>query len=149
MSTFNNARTAIAHAALTVTSKRLDELRSNDRQLRCHSKRPIKQSARSIETFGFNVPVLVSADNTVIAGQGRVLACRELGWSEIPTICIGHLSDAQVKVFMIADNRLSELSIWNDQMPGETLRELSLLNLDFALEATAPIPARSTSGSRH
>jgi len=136
MSTLNNARTAIAHAALTVTSKRLEELRSSDRQLRCHSKRQIKQLARSIETFGFNVPVLVRTGNTVIAGQGRVLACRELGWSEIPTICIGHLSDTQVKTFMIADNRLNELYTWNDQMLGETLQELSLLNLDFASEAT-------------
>jgi len=79
MSTFNNARTAIGHAALTVTAKRRDELRSSDQQLRCHSKRQNKQLARSIETFGFNVPVFTSADNTVIAGQGRVLACRELG----------------------------------------------------------------------
>ena len=136
MSTLTNARAAIVTSTLTVTTKRLDQLRPADRALRRHSKRQIKQLARSIETFGFNVPILIDRDNTIIAGQGRLLACQELGWTEVPTICIGHLSPAQIKAFMIADNRLSELSTWDDQVLGETLQELSLLNLDFSLEAT-------------
>ncbi|GAC1344855.1 MAG: DNA modification methylase [Acetobacteraceae bacterium] len=136
MANLSSARTAIAQTALTVTSTRLDELRPSDRLLRRHSKRHIKQLARSIETFRFNVPILIDRDGNIIAGQGRFLACRELGWTEIPTIRVGHLNEAQLKAFMIADNRLSELSTWDDQILGETLQELSLLNLDFSLEAT-------------
>lgn len=131
-----SARTAIAQTALTVTSRRLDGLRPSSHLLRCHSKRQIKQLARSIETFGFNVPILIDREDTIIAGQGRFLACRELGWTEIPTIRVGHLNEAQLKAFMIADNRLSELSTWDEQILGETLQELSLLDLDFSLEAT-------------
>ena len=136
MSTLLQARAAIVQSTLTVTTKRIDELRPHDRLLRRHPKRQIKQLARSIQTFGFNVPVLIDRDNTIVAGQGRLLACQELGWTEVPTICVGHLDEAQVKAFMIADNRLSELSTWDDQVLGETLQELSLLNLDFSLEAT-------------
>jgi DNA modification methylase len=72
----------------------------------------------------------------VIAGHGRLLACRLLGWREVPTICLEHLSAAQKRAFMIADNRLTENSVWNDRLLAEHLKELSLLDLDFSLEAT-------------
>jgi len=57
--------------------------------------------------FGFNVPILVNADLKVIAGHGRLLACRHLGRTEVPTISLEHLSEAQARAFMIADNRLT------------------------------------------
>ena len=84
MSTLLQARAAIVQSTLTVTTKRIDELRPHDRLLRRHPKRQIKQLARSIQTFGFNVPVLIDRDNTIVAGQGRLLACQELGWTEVP-----------------------------------------------------------------
>ena len=136
MSDFSKNRTSAAPRVLTVTPRCLDDLRVCDRSPRRHSKRQIKQIARSIAAFGFNVPLLIDRDDTIIAGHGRFLACRELGWIEVPTICLSHLSGAQLKAFMIADNRLSELSTWDDQMLGETLQELSLLDLDFSLETT-------------
>jgi hypothetical protein len=64
--------------------------------------------ANSIRTFGFNVPILVDDQLRVIVGHGRLLACQELGWTEMPTISLGHLSDAQARAFMIADNRLTK-----------------------------------------
>src|SRR5689334_11694721 len=70
---------------------------------RAHSPRQIRQIARSIESFGFNVPVLVDGQLKVVAGHGRVMACQLLGWTEVPTICLDHLSEAQAKAFMIAD----------------------------------------------
>jgi DNA modification methylase len=103
---------------------------------RSHSPKQIGQIARSIEAFGFNVPVLVDGDLKVIAGHGRVLACQKLGWSEVPTISLDHLSRAQAQAFMIADNRLTETSIWDDRLLAEQLKELSVLDLDFSLEAT-------------
>jgi ParB-like chromosome segregation protein Spo0J len=72
----------------------------------------IRQIANSIEAFGFNVPVLVDAELNVICGHGRLLACRELGWTEVPTLCLDHLTPAQARAFMIADNRLTEISSW-------------------------------------
>jgi len=101
---------------------------------RLHSKKQIRQIARSIEVFGFNVPVLIDGQCKVIAGHGRLLACRELGWSEVPTLCLDHLTPAQTRAFMIADNRLSEIASWDDGLLAEQLKDLSVLGLDFSLD---------------
>jgi hypothetical protein len=62
------------------------------------------------------------------------LACRELGWTEVPTLCLDHLTSAQARAFMIADNRLSEIAAWDDRLLAQQLKDLSLLGLDFNLE---------------
>jgi ParB-like chromosome segregation protein Spo0J len=103
---------------------------------RIHSPRQVRQIARSIKAFGFNVPVLIDADSKVIAGHGRILACQVLGWTEVPTISLDHLSEAQARAFMIADNRLTENSVWDDRLLAEQFQALSVLDLDFSLEAT-------------
>jgi hypothetical protein len=82
------------------------------------------------------VPVLTDARGKVIAGHGRVLAARLLGWSEVPTICLDHLSEVQARAFMIADNRLAENSTWDDRLLAEQLKGLSELELDFSLDVT-------------
>jgi DNA modification methylase len=82
------------------------------------------------------VPVLINANDKVIAGHGRILACQLLGQTEVPTICLEHLSEAQARAFMIADNRLTENSVWDDRLLAEQLKELSVVNLEFSLEAT-------------
>lgn len=119
---------------LQVTHRPIEQLQLDPQNPRSHSRKQIRQIARSIETFGFNVPVLTDADRKVIAGHGRLMACKELGWSEVPTIELDHLSKAQAKAFMIADNRLTENSVWDDRLLAEQLQELSLQNLDFSLE---------------
>jgi DNA modification methylase len=111
-------------------------LKLDPRNPRVHSLRQIRQIARSIESFGFNVPVLVDGQLKVVAGHGRVMACQLLGWTEVPTICLDHLSEAQARAFMIADNRLTENSVWDDRLLAEQLKQLSILDLDFSLEAT-------------
>lgn len=120
---------------LAVEQRPIAELRLDPRNPRTHGKRQIGQIARSIEAFGFLVPVLVDAQDQVIAGHGRVLACRQLGWTEIPTIRLDHLTPEQARAYAIADNRLTETSSWDDQLLAETLRDLSLVELDFDLEA--------------
>jgi ParB-like chromosome segregation protein Spo0J len=65
-----------------------------------------------------------------------VMACQQLGWSEVPTIALEHLSEAQAKVFAIADNRLTENSQWDERLLAEQFQELSLLELDFNLDVT-------------
>jgi ParB-like chromosome segregation protein Spo0J len=114
----------------------LADLRLDPNNPRVHSPRQIGQLRQSIETFDFNVPILVDAKLRVIAGHGRLLACQSLGWSEVPTIRLDHLTEAQARAFMIADNRLTEISAWDDRLLAQQLKELSELDLDFSLEAT-------------
>jgi DNA modification methylase len=121
---------------IAVVYRPIKELRLDQKNPRLHTARQIRQIARSIEAFGFNVPVLIGADDKVIAGHGRVMACQQLGYTEVPTICLDHLSEAQARAFMIADNRLTENSVWDDRLLAEQLKELSILDLDFNLEAT-------------
>jgi hypothetical protein len=121
---------------LAIMYRQIGELKPDPKNPRSHSPRQIRQIAKSIETFGFNVPVLVDADDNVVAGHGRLLACRQLGWTTVPTVSLAHLTPAQAKAFLIADNRLTENSEWNDRLLAEQLKELSLLELDFELDVT-------------
>ena len=121
---------------IEVVYRPLAELKLDPNNPRLHSPRQIGQLRQSIETFDFNVPILVDANLKVIAGHGRVLACQSLGWSEVPTIRLDHLTEAQAGAFMIADNRLTEISAWDDRLLAQQLKELSELDLDFSLEAT-------------
>jgi len=121
---------------LTVEYRKISSLRPDPRNPRSHSKKQVRQIARSIESFGFNVPVLVDGEGRVIAGHGRLLACKELGWTEAPTISLAHLTEAQARAFMIADNRLTEVAVWDDRLLAEQLQELSQMELDFSLELT-------------
>jgi DNA modification methylase len=111
-------------------------LRLNPQNPRQHSEKQLKQLASSIRSFGFNVPVLVDDQLHVIAGHGRLLACRLLNITEVPVIRLEHLSDQQKRAFMIADNRLTENSEWDNRLLGEQLKILSEAEIDFNLEAT-------------
>jgi hypothetical protein len=102
---------------------------------RRHSEKQIRQIARSIEAFGFNVPILVDVAGNVIAGHGRLAAARRLGFGQIPAIRLEHLSQAQKRAFMIADNRLAEVAVWDDMRLGEELKALADVELDFDIEA--------------
>jgi ParB-like chromosome segregation protein Spo0J len=64
------------------------------------------------------------------------LACAALGWTEVPALCLDHLTPAQARAFMIADNRLTEIGTWDDRLLAQQLKELSLLGLDFGIEVT-------------
>src|SRR6202023_1582898 len=121
---------------LEIVYRPIGEMKPDAANARHHSKKQILKLADSIETFGFNVPVLVDAELNVIAGHGGWAACRKLGIAEVPTLCLDHLSPAQLRAFMICDNRLSELANWNDQILAQQLKDLSLLGLDFSLEVT-------------
>src|SRR5665811_2624897 len=77
------------------------------RNARTHSAAQVAQIAASIREFGFTNPVLVDGDRGVIAGHGRLLAARELGLTEVPTIELAHLTPAQRRAYILADNRLA------------------------------------------
>ena len=82
---------------------------------RTHSAEQVAQIAASIKEFGFNNPVLVDADGGIIAGHGRLLAAQKLGLDEVPTICLDHLSDAQRRAYVIADNKLALNAGWDEE----------------------------------
>src|SRR5580704_11595471 len=126
----------ISLGRLIITYLALSALILDPRNPRRHSPRQIKQIAQSIKAFGFAVPVLVDCHNRIVAGHGRFQAAQLLGLIEVPVIRLEHLTDAQAKAFRIADNRLTEMSGWDDRLLTETLKELSEIELDFSIEAT-------------
>jgi hypothetical protein len=125
-----------AECRLAVTYCPISKLKLNPKNPRSHSPKQIRQIARSIETFTFLVPVLVDGQGNVLAGHGRILAALQLGWTEVPVISVNHLSENQARAFLIADNRLTENSVWDDRLLAQHLKELSKLELDFSLEVT-------------
>src|SRR6266851_6982430 len=121
---------------LTVVYRLINDLKPDPANPRRHSKKQIRQIANSLKTFGFNVPILIDGGDNVIAGHGRLLAARERGMTVVPTLCLDHLTPAQARAFMIADNRLTEIATWDDRLLAEQLKDLSLEGLDFSLEVT-------------
>jgi DNA modification methylase len=111
-------------------------LKADPQNPRVHSDKQIRQIADSIRAFGFNVPVLIDSKCQVLAGHGRLQACKLLGIGMVPTIALENLSETQVRAFMIADNKLTESAAWDDRLLGEQFRALSEVDLDFSLEAT-------------
>ena len=83
---------------LNIVYRRIDELKPDPANPRRHSKKQIRQIANSIKAFGLNVPILIDRDGNVIAGHGRLLAVKELGYSEVPTLCLDHLSQAHCQL---------------------------------------------------
>jgi DNA modification methylase len=119
---------------LTIEYKSPHELEPDSRNPRFHSTKQIEQIARSIEVFGFNVPVLINAKGRLIAGHGRVEAAKSLNLSSIPVIKLEYLTPTQVTAFSIADNKLTENSEWNEQLLADQINALTVADLDFSIE---------------
>lgn len=101
---------------------------------RTHSKRQIKQIANSIERFGFTNPVLIADDGGIIAGHGRVRAAELLCMTEVPTLKLSHLNEAERKAYILADNKLALNAGWDDEILAIELQ--GLIDLDFDLSVT-------------
>jgi ParB-like chromosome segregation protein Spo0J len=87
----------LRESRVQIVYRRIDQLRPDPKNPRRHERKQIGKIADSIATFGFNVPILIDADLKVVAGHGRLLACRLLGREEVPTISLDHLSEAQAR----------------------------------------------------
>jgi hypothetical protein len=101
---------------------------------RTHSPKQVGRIAASIKRFGFIVPILVNAENQIVAGHGRVEAAKLLGLAEVPVLRVSHLSPAEQRAFVIADNRLAELAGWDRDTLAIELE--GLIELDFDVEVT-------------
>lgn len=121
---------------LAVEDCPLDSIRFDPENPRNHSKKQIQQIAQSIKIFGFNVPVLIDGRGQLIVGHGRVLAAQLLGMIQVPAIRLEHLTESQMRAFMIADNRLTENSVWDDKLLSQQLKSLSVLELGFTVDVT-------------
>lgn len=111
----------------------VDALVPYARNTRTHSDAQIGQVAASISEFGFTNPVLIDADGGIIAGHGRALAAKKLGMPEVPCIRLGHLTDAQKRAYVIADNKLAMNAGWDEKMLALEFKDLSGLDFDLAL----------------
>ncbi|GCB06760.1 DNA methyltransferase [Ralstonia sp. SET104] len=121
---------------LDISYRPPEALRADPLNARLHNPRQLRHLAESIQSFGFNVPILIDADDRVLAGHARLLAARELGLRQVPTVRLEHLSPEQARAFQIADNRLTDLSTWDERLLAEQLQELAAVDLDFSIEAT-------------
>jgi hypothetical protein len=122
-------------------------LRASPRNARRHSRAQIKQIARSISAFGFLNPILVGDDGEVIAGHGRLEAATLLRLPTVPVIRIGHLSDAERRAFILADNQIASNSSWDTGALKIELAELTDLGVDLSLSGFA-VPDIELAGRR-
>lgn len=104
------------------------------RNSRTHSDEQVAQVAASIKEFGFTNPVLVDQDGMIIAGHGRTLAAQRLQMKEVPCLRLSHLSEAQKRAYVIADNKLALNAGWDDELLAVELRDLK--DSDFNLSLT-------------
>ena len=100
---------------------------------RTHSPAQITQVVQSIQEFGWTNPILVGADSDIIAGHARLMAARQLGMTEVPVILLKHLSEAQRRALVIADNQLALNSGWDDEMLAAELAALAEESFDLDL----------------
>ncbi len=121
---------------LRIEQSPIAELRAAGRKARHHDKRQIAAIMASITQFGFVSPVLIDAAGRILAGNARVEAAKALDMTTVPAVVIDHLTPAEQRAFVLADNRLAELGSWNKEALELELEELSLLDLDFSLELT-------------
>lgn len=108
------------------------------RNSRTHSDSQVAEIAASIKELGFLNPVIVDGDNGIIAGHGRVMAAQKLGLEEVPVIEASHLTDAQRRAYIIADNRLALDAGWDDEMLRVEFAELEELGFDLDLTGFEP-----------
>ena len=101
---------------------------------RTHSSKQIRQIANSIEALGFNNPVLIDDNDGVIAGHGRIEAAKQLGMKRVPAIRLSHMSEAQKRAYIIADNKLAENAGWDSELLSVEVAHLSMMELDFDID---------------
>ena len=111
---------------------KLDELIPYARNPR-NNEDAVEHVASSIREFGFQSPIIVDKDNTIIAGHTRFNAAKRLKLDEVPIIKASDLTEAQVKAFRLADNRVSEYATWNDELLAIEFEELQDLDFDLSL----------------
>ncbi|MBP8235907.1 MAG: ParB N-terminal domain-containing protein, partial [Rhizorhabdus sp.] len=125
-----DAGAAGAGAALQIVYRPLTGLRASTRNARRHAERQLVKLAASIKRYGFLVPVLIDSKGEIIAGEARVEAARRAGLAEVPTICVDRLTDAQIREFRIAENKLHDLSSFDQKALAIEIGEILMIDAD-------------------
>jgi ParB-like chromosome segregation protein Spo0J len=117
---------------------KIEQIRTSDlipyaRNSRTHDDAQVAQIAGSIREFGFTNPVLIDADNGIIAGHGRVMAAGKLGMDKVPCIRLAHLTETQRRAYVIADNKLAMNAGWDEELLGLELADLREVDFDLGL----------------
>jgi hypothetical protein len=113
----------------------IDALVINPRNARKHSKEQLHRLEACIRTHGFLVPVLIDESRNVVLGHGRILAARAAGMKEVPTLTVSGLTATQIRTFAIAENRLSDLAGWDNDLLRIEMKDL--LEMEVNIEETA------------
>lgn len=109
---------------MEIINKKISELKPYENNPRDNSK-AIEKVAESIKNFGFKVPLVIDKNNIIVTGHTRYLASKQLGLKEVPCIIADDLTDKQIKAFRLADNKVSDYSIWDNKKLLEELEELN------------------------
>src|SRR5882757_8906614 len=114
---------------LSIVYQALADLKPRATNPRTHSKKQIAQIAKAIRRFGFTNPVLVDDGNGIVAGHGRIEAAKTIGMSKVPTVRLSNLSEAEIRAYVIADNKLAENAGWDRNLLGLELQYLTELDI--------------------
>ena len=101
---------------IQITYKPINDLIPYARNSRTHSDAQMAQIAARTREFGWTNPILLDGENGIIAGHGRLLAAQKLGETQVPTVELAHMSEAQKRAYVIADNKLALNAGWDDEM---------------------------------
>ena len=116
---------------LEIEELEIRQLKRKARNPRQHPEKQVVMLSRNIDTFGFLVPCLIDEANNLLSGELRVEAAARLGMTRLPVIRVRHLSEAEKRAYIIADNKLAELAVWDREILRSELQFLKVLDVDF------------------
>ena len=124
-----SADTLLNHSQIEMI--RIADLRPRDTNPRKHPQKQIEKIAKSIQAFGFTTPVLIDDENGIVAGHARIMAAQSIGMDAVPAVRLSHLSDAQIRAYVIADNKLAEIAEWDSNLLRIELSAIAELEFDL------------------
>ena len=130
---------------LKIVYRQTSDLIPYARNSRTHSEMQVAQIASSIKEFGFTSPILLDGENGIIAGHGRYQAAIKMAMREVPTIDLSHLTEAQKRAYVIADNKIALNSGWDEQMLELEIQDLRDAGFNIDLLAFDPSELKSAS----
>jgi DNA modification methylase len=119
-----------------IEQRPIGSLQASPHNARFHGPKQIAQLKAGIKRFGFLVPILIDADNVILAGHGRLMAAQALGLETVPTILVDHLTSAEKRAYMLADNKVASNAGWDERQLAIELDFLCTQELEFDVELT-------------
>ena len=131
-------RGIIKEVVMEKNNKKISELKPYEKNPR-RNDNAVQYVKKSIQEFGFKVPIVITKDNEIITGHTRYKACQELGMKEIPCVIADDLTEDQIKAFRIADNKVADYSFWDDELLKGELLDLQINDYDLEMTGMTDI----------